>query len=164
MKEFLKKELLKSNDQSIIVESKDCGGHRHPLATIGRGGEWSTKLFVKTTNFYGYLCKLGIEVAVKDYPEMCLEQIIANDDPMCGQPHHYELNEDNTAVLYIRHGTTPFGETSHRFIEKTITTMVLYTHIKEEELDFIAESDGAYSESLKKTICLAANAVKALAY
>ena len=92
---------------------------------------------IHPTNFVGCV-EVRMEVLVKDFPEQTLRQMVMDDEPMFGCPHHYGLNEEKTEVQYLRHGTSCWNtETGNLYVEKTYTTVGLKMQISPSKLNKI---------------------------
>lgn len=150
--------LRRIGGSSIHVVSKNGGNHRNPHAII------DGKLHVELSHCHGHLCRVGIEVPVMECPDEALRTIQCEDDPHIGQPHHWELSEDNAKLLYFRHGTTAFGETKGRYLEREKETFIFWMEVKSEHEELLHWSVDTYHESPWKTLGLTVAALEALAY
>lgn len=151
-----------SYGNTLQMVSDDSGGHRDASLILEAHLE---KAFPIRVQCCYQTINVGVPVKIKDYPERALEQIRQKDEIHYGCPHHYELSEDKTKILYVRHGTNGFGETQGRYVEKEIKDLFLEASFSKEEISSLPyNSLDTYHESTVQGILLAAEACKVLYY
>lgn len=149
---------------TMEIKNKDRGGHRDPCVAITAHLNNPTLIIIRV-NYQTSEINVGLRTKVSKFPELALKQYQKNDEVHYGCPHHYELSKDKTKILYVRHGTNGFGETSDRYVEKEIEDLFLEASFSKEEISSLPyNSVDAYHESTAKGILLAAEACRVLRY
>lgn len=149
-----------ANMVKVEITTEAINLHRKAEARLYAFGK--EDIYVRPSYCYGRIA-VGMWIDVPTCPEEILDYVIMNDDPAIGSPHHYELNEEHTEILYVRHGTTGYNtETSRRIVERRKEMVKIWIPIKEDFIENLPKM-GIY-EPLTKTIKIVINALKALTY
>lgn len=150
------------------IETKARGGHRDSIGVIqytDYKGNLVAEVHVKYSYVVGRLC-LSCKLSVSQYPEVCLDQIIAEDEPCCGMRHSYKLNEakDTIEYWYEGHGPLIYTGNWHHDEKRDIKSMWVEAFIKPEELECLPKKSTCYEESISETVLLLNKAIEALHY
>lgn len=165
MKNIIIDIIKKSNNWrafNININTSATGGHRTASAIIEV--DKSTKLLIKSTNVFGHLCKIGIEVPVTpENIERCLAHLRSEDNPHIGCPHKFSII--NGELWRVRLGTNAWGlTTGHEFPENKYDSVIITESIALSDIERVGRSSNSYVEPLWEAIHRAALAIQALSY